>query len=251
MKETSIIILLCLFAISTYSNGEVYCTDPVLLTELNSTSGNAVYPHLARDGVTLYFGHRDESGTRQLYTATRDLETGVFSNITQISELASGDSLYTPWVSDDGLRLYYGEHYEAIRLYQAERNTISDPWEKKIYFSNVHQYGHNDAVPSLTSDELTMYFASARDGADDMYIWKAIRQAVNEQFVSPVKVNELVRGYRVSCPCILPDGLTIYYAEYSDNGYSDLFRATRSSLDELFSNIEPLSVNLPNQHDAF
>ncbi len=245
------IFLLWFFVFCVSVHAEVQCTEPVLLTELNSTY-NAEYPHLARDGVTLYFGRKDENGLRRLYTATRDLDTGVFSNITPVEGLAAGANLYTPWISDDGLRLYYGIYSEAIRLYQAERDTISDPWTPMLYFGGIHQNGRNDAFPSLTSDELTMYYGSARtkSSSNDLRIWKTTRQSVHEQFSNPVQVEELDAGYVTSSPCILPDGLTIYFAEITNNQH-DLYRATRDFPDEPFSNIEPLSVNTQTGREGF
>jgi len=245
-------VTICALLLSTSVSWAAYTwSEPVLLTELNDSSGNAAYPHFSRDGSTLYFGRKDAGGTRQLYTATKDSVTGDFSNISQISELATGDHSYSPWVSDDNLRLYYGKYRsditlpDEIQLYQAARENTTDPWSNAILFSDIQVSGYDNLYPSLTSDELTMFYISDRGNAsNDTRIWMATRTSINGQFSNATLVSELNSGHMVLGPCILPDGLTIYYAEKTNNQY-DILRATRSSISDPFSNIESISLNTP------
>lgn len=248
--KRSLIISCAFVLLATICYGGVTWSDPVLLTELNDsvTGQNAIYPHLSSDGSALYFGRRDVSGDRKLYTATRDGASGVFSNITEIDELYNGGNLHSPSVSADGLRLYYSRYagsYTRIEMCVATRIGLGDEWNHLMTFSDIHTAGTVDMDPSLTPDELTMFYISDRGNANnDTRIWMATRSSINDQFSSPVKVTELDNGRNKLSPCLLPDGLTIYYAEKSNDQY-DIFRATRDSFYDSFSNIESISLNTP------
>ena len=242
------ISLCALCVLSSITLGVVW-SDPVLLTELNDpANGAAFYPHLSRDRSTLFFARDDSSNLKRLYTATRNPVTGTFSDITEISELSEDKNNYTPWVSDDGLRLYFGRYLggsTGLRLNQASRSSVSDPWGDPLLFTDIHIDGKLDGYPTLTSDELTMYYVSDRaNAADDTRIWMATRSSITEQFSNLTLVSELDFGNKILGPCVLPDGLTIYYAEKTNNQY-DLYRATRNTTADPFSNIEGLSVNTP------
>jgi hypothetical protein len=248
MKHST--LLWSIFALSVVTSAAFAGTwsDPVLLTELNGSTASewAYAPCLSGDGLTLYFGRRDlSSGYRRLYTASRDSIGSTFSNITMIDELASGNDIASPCVSSDGLRFYYGRYSGAYTLYQATRSDTSQSWQETLTFNSIHISGKDDLGPTLMADELTMFYISDRDNSnDDTRIWMATRSSTDEQFSNPIKITELDRGKKILNPCILPDGLTIYYAEKSNDQY-DIFRATRNSINDPFSNIESIFLNTP------
>ncbi len=244
------LIVLCAFAALTpVCFGTITWSDPVLLPELNNRqTGEVAYqPCISRDGSTMYFGRND--GSRRLYTAAWDSQAGTFTDVTELSGLYSGYNLYSPWVSNDELRLYYGRYVsgDGIKIFQTERTSTSESWTSyTMQFLNIHQDGYVDAYPSLSNDELTMYYASARNGAnaDDTRIWMSKRSSVDDQFSNPVELTELDNGHVLKGVCILNDGLVIYYAEKTNEQY-DLYRASRNSLSDPFANIEAVSVNTP------
>ena len=214
-------------------------SEPVFLDEL----GAATSPCLSSDGLTIYF-RRTISGNKRLLEAYRDTVDGVFTSERVLTEL-SGDKLYNPWISQDGLRLYYSRDDgwpKYLRIVMAERESIDDLWSEAMVFSSIHINDTRDKEPTLTEDELTMFYMSDRSGV--WAIWKATRSSIDEQFSNPKLVSELSIQGIPGTPNILPDGLTMYFQIIppgQDN--PDLYKATRPSTDEPFGNIERLGVS--------
>ncbi len=226
----------------------VIWSQPALLEELNDPvlGHNAVCPNLSSDGLTMYFARRGTNGIMRLWEAYRDTPTGSFTSERPISELYEGRAMYAPWVSSDGLRLYYSQYetlWNSTLIHMAQRSSLQDPWQDVIMFTGIHNDGIYDHSPSLTPDELTLYYAH---GSTTAYrLWIAVRSSVNDQFSNPIAISELNAGSsNTSYPFIMPDGLTIYFNSLRDGNPShDLYVATRSSLSDPFGNIERLNIS--------
>lgn len=219
--------------------------DPVPMVALNTDYHNKA-PFLSFDGRTLYFSRQDGPGWHytRIYQATRPEPFGSFTSAEEITALNySGGHVDYPWVSPDNLRMYYyrTEPGSIGRLKITERASINDPWEPGINISELNILG-DLANPSLTSDELTIVFTSrdipsGRGGYD---IWMATRPDENAHFTNVINLTEINSSMLDAHPSISPDGLTLYF-DSDRNGTSQLFKATRESLDAPFDNIEHLS----------
>ena len=86
--------------------------------------------------------------------------------------------------------------------------------------------GSEEANPSLSPDELTMYFSSNRIGGQQRAIWMTTRASRSADFGAPTLVAELDSAADDRDPEISDDGLTIYWAS-TRAGMEDLFYATR------------------------
>jgi Tol biopolymer transport system component len=86
----------------------------------------------------------------------------------------------------------------------------------------------SDEAPSLTADELAIYFASRRaDGAGQYDLWVATRTDTGSAFGAPENLTELnTDGYDAS-PGISADGSTSYFGRGTP-GAADLFVARRT-----------------------
>ena len=251
MKSFLYLVLLCLTAPAL----AVIWSEPVLLVELNDpTTGNkANDPYLSNDGLTIYFCRNGNDGNSRILKATRSSLSDPFSSVVEISELYVGKRLYSPWVSADGLRMYYARHEgESTKtiLRMAQRNTVNDPWQDVMAFTAIHQNLQYNAYESLMPDELTVYYSTPSPSAYN--IWKATRSSIGDQFTNPVAVSELNDGTVSYTPHIMPDGLAIFYASIRD-GYTtaDLYMATRASLSDPFGNIERLNINSNLEMDSY
>lgn len=236
-------------------------SEPVLLEQLNNaqTGKNAYTPHLSSDGLTLYFSRKNSSNTTQLVEAYRTTTDGTFGSERILSEFPDNKHVTAPWVSQDGLRLYYTRYTGSTwnyMIHMAFRDSVDDHWTRVssqisgLEMWDIHYQDKNDATPTLTSDELTMFYRSARSGT--YAIWMATRSSIvdtNDNFVeftNPVMIPELSDIGQTAEPCILPDGLTIYFTAIKDGAsVYDIYRATRDSLDQTFTNIE--KVLIPGQ----
>lgn len=122
---------------------------------------------------------------------------------------------------------------------QAERDaaadTLSDgapcqlgPFGSPVLLSSIAT-GSEESNPSLSPDELTMYFSSNRNGSQQRAIWMTTRAARTADFGAPTLVAELDSSQDDRDPEITDDGLTIYWAS-KRLGNEDLFFATRAAI---------------------
>ena len=93
----------------------------------------------------------------------------------------------------------------------------------------------SDDDPSLTEDELELYFNSAR-GTGNPDIWVATRATPTSAWNIPLRVIQLSSAANETTPEVSPDGLTIYFA--SDRiggsvGY-DIWKSTRPNRSSLW-----------------
>ncbi len=218
--------------------------DPVPLDEVN-TDVHDKAPFLSYDGLTLYFS-RDNvpGGFARIYQATRASVFEPFSSGREIVTLTEvGAHVAHPWVSPDELRLYYysaGGSRRRLRI--AERPSRGAAWMPAGFVSELNALG-DVANPSLTADELVIVFDALdfEGGLGDRDLWMASRPAVGQPFTDVTNLTLLNTAGPDGHAALSPDGLTLYYAS-SPTGVSQIFRATRSSRDELFGPPEHLSV---------
>jgi Tol biopolymer transport system component len=84
----------------------------------------------------------------------------------------------------------------------------------------------HDYRPSLTPDQLTLLFASDRDGTFDLF--QATRGSVDEPFGNVTKLDALSSPSDDVDP-MTADGLTLYFSSTRNNTHSQLFRSIRST----------------------
>ena len=220
-------------------------TEPVPVVEINTDYHDRA-PFLSFDGLTLYFSRQDGPGWHytRLYQATRTDPLAPFTSVKQISTLnySRGHVDYA-WVSPDNLRMYYyrTEPGSIRRIKFTKRSTIDEQWKPGFNISALYDLG-DVSNPSLTQDELTIVF-TGRDisgGQGGYDLWMATRQNKNLPFTNIINLAEINSTELDAHPSISPDGLTLYF-DSDRNGTSQLFKATRESLDAPFDNIEHLS----------
>lgn len=101
----------------------------------------------------------------------------------------------------------------------------------------------DDWSPSLSPDQLTIYFKSWRPGGLGLGdIWVATRADLSSAFEQPVNLSEVNSPCDDSAPAIAADGRTLFFASGRDpsGGTScstndDIWVATRKDLDAAFS----------------
>ena len=166
-RQVSIAIVL--FVIVTSTTVIAGFSNPVLLTELNNsvTGRNAYGPSLSSDGMTMYFARKNTSGIGQLVEAYRDDLLGSFTSERILTEFDSGTKTFNPYISADNLRLYYVRWDGTPTGYvtrMAHRDSVNDSWTPGhsltpgTVFYDIHTNGLHDIGPSLTADELNMFY---------------------------------------------------------------------------------------------
>ena len=196
-------------------------STPELVSELNASGSElAAFPCLSRDGLTMYFGRREPGGGYwRIVEAYRATPQGVFTSEDVLGELVStGYDLKNPWISSDGLRLYYDEFEAAgtAKTKMAQRASTGDTWTVAKVFDELHVSGADVTRPSLTEDELVITFGSTRpggSGASDL--WLASRTSIGAAFGNIRPLYEINSTNADSWPCIMPDGLTLYFCSFN------------------------------------
>lgn len=106
----------------------------------------------------------------------------------------------------------------------------------------------SDAVddnPTLTEDQLEIFFTSRRSGgAGSTDIWHARRASVADPFGAPEPLTELNTAEFESSPAVAPDGLTLWFGSAREGslGETDIWKSVRSTRDSAWS--EPEHVPL-------
>lgn len=240
-KNTFSILLCAILFVG--SSASAQWTEPVPVSEINTENLREWTPYLSFDGMCLYFAQgRGTSGRHlRLYQACREEPSGPFISVMEV--LRAGDDVYHPWVSPDGMRLYYiVEEGTDFVLRLSQRASMHDPWPTGAQIPEINSLGKIESV-SLTADELIVVFggrniAGGQGGRD---IWMASRPDTSLPFGNVVNLSELNTSSNDHSASLSPDGLWVFFAS-DRNGLSQIFVAARPSLDAPFGPPELLSV---------
>jgi predicted outer membrane repeat protein len=212
-------------------------SEPVPLAEVNLDDAEEWAPVLSADSLTLYFGRVNgpESDLGRIFQATRPAPTpdSPFASIIKLPGTlnhAPGHVL-CPWVSPDGLRLYYNyQTGSTFRLMVSERAADSPRWMTGTVISELNQLSNRLITCRLTSDELTIFFGGPdQRGAGAEYdIWMATRPDRHAPFGAPVNMEGLNSPANDLHASPSADGLSLYFASKRSGPYQ-LFRSTRES----------------------
>jgi len=222
-------------------------TTPVPLTEVNS-SAEEWSPFLSYDSQTLYFARvrSDDFYEGRIFQATRDPSSGSFTNVQEVPGPlnSSVGHVFCEWVSPDNLRMYYENQVGSVfTLMMTERASAYDPWPQGTPISELNAWGSRLTMPRLTPDELSVVF-NAQDipggyGGYDM--WMSVRDGPDSAFGDIKNLAELNTTANEGVGTLTPDGLRICFAS-DRNGKTQIFQATRKTLDSPFGSPVHLSV---------
>lgn len=179
-------------------------------------------PALTGDELEIYFDSDRPGGMGQsdIWRATRPTRTSAWDPPALVTELnTSGDEL-SPGVSRDGLTIIIASNTGAgtgIDLLQATRPDRNSPWSPPVRMADLSGMGE-DTNAQLSTDELTVWFASRRGGANARQLWMATRASTAVAFDPPVAVADLNVSTNVYTgdPCPTADDSQLYFV--SDRG---------------------------------
>lgn len=177
---------------------------PRIIHDPGDAGAEETAPWLTSDGLTMYYV-RD----RTIHVASRMTVEDVFGSGTAIPNIAGELGENWPRLSRNGCRLYF------------TASTARD--EGDIYVATVTESGfidpkpmvslnsdHTEGAPTLSEDELVIYFATARATGSNYRIWVASRSSVTEEFGPPTEVRELDFETNEFPNYLSSDGCTLY-----------------------------------------
>jgi hypothetical protein len=205
-------------------------------------------PVLAAADTALFFVFANSSGAEQIFLASRPNSSSTqFSAANPVRELASNASDGTPFVSASGLRIYFyssraGSNAGSRDLWVAERPTPTEAFRAPTPLLELNS-ASGEFLPRLSADELSIVFISQRpEGRGATDIWQARRSSASAPFGAPTNLAELNTNVEETGAWLSSDGLTIYFSSNRPGGTGrlDIWRATRSSVDQPFGPAEDM-----------
>jgi hypothetical protein len=199
---------------------------------INSPSEDAT-ACISADGLSLYFQSNRPGGYGRLdlYITTRASLSSAWGPPVNLGpKLNTGQNEAWPWITSDGLTLYFhaynrADGYGRADIYAARRATKDASWDQAVNLGppiNTAMYNESGACPSpderllFFSDDNTAPFRAGGHGGGD--VWMTRRATVSDPWQEPVNLGPKVNGLSFDFgPRISPDGCALYFGTVSNN----------------------------------
>jgi hypothetical protein len=238
----------CLLVFANVGRADFGFGEPVHMgSVINTASGDAV-DCFSPDGLEMYIDS-DSSGGHGDWDiwisrrATTDDEWGLPENLGPKINSPQEDSLAS--ISADGLSLYFTSGRDGTLggndIWVTTRESLDSPWAEAVNLGPAVNGEDNEGAPWISTDGLTLYFNSVRDGGlgrDD--IWVTTRATHNDPWTASVNLGPPVNGPESeSFPALSADGLLLFFNDQSAGpfraggyGGADLWVSMRKTADD-------------------
>jgi hypothetical protein len=239
----------------------------LLATPISTPVGRERGPSLSIDGLTLYFSSdvlrpvSGGAGDQDLWVTTRATADSEWAAPTNLAVINTAGNEVFPAISADGLSLFFTDWFLGFGvprdgssgngdLWVSTRVNSQSTWQPAINLGPVVNTSFAEAAPTISSDGLTLIFASDRpgnvpgsgSGRNALDFWMTTRtNAADPTVWAPpvhlgVEVNSL---YADESPKLSADGLALFFTSNRPSpgrpaGTYDLWMARRSSTSEPF-----------------
>jgi hypothetical protein len=166
---------------------------------------------LAPNGLSAIVSSRS-GASYDLYSTTRASASDAFGPLTAIVNTNNVNTALderAPWLSVDGLRLYFYRRStgdESSELFRAVRSSLAGAFDTPVALASLNT-GGSEEDPFLLPDEQTLLFASERATSTDIY--KAT--LASGSFTNPIALSINTANMGDMRPVPTRDGLTIYF----------------------------------------
>lgn len=202
------------------------------LAELNGEADEGT-PHLSQDGLWLSF-HSDRTGSlgaRDLMAATRASVDEPFSSPGWLG-INSTAVDQNPAISTDQRRLLFAstrsEGAGASDLWLAERSDTSEAFSVATNLVALNT-SYTEDGPSLSTDELTLYFNSNRPESLLNDIWVSTRSDRSVPFDTPVRLGVVSTPFEEIDAFLTADGRELFFASNASGSWK-IWRSIRDCL---------------------
>ncbi len=199
---------------------------PVNLGSTVNSSNFEEWPAISADGLLLFFYSgpgSNSSGPHDIWVTRRATVSDPWGQALNMGlGINSSASDGVPWISADGLELYFSSWrtggYGAGDIYVTRRSTKNDPWGEPVNFGPVVNSAYNEVSASLSPDGRVLLFSDLLDGTPrpgghggaDM--WMTRRASISAPWEAPVNLGSQVNGSAHEIiPRISIDGSTLYF----------------------------------------
>jgi len=186
-------------------------------------------PTITGDGLELIYAEYSESSV--LRTTTRASRNDAW-RAPSTTEGLSADNFYCPWISKDGLRIYFADDSsgDGVLLMAARQSRDAPFGPVQPLFAAASR---SDDCPSLSKDERLIVFESwLPDGATRTDLWTATRPSRSQPFDAPSLVDGVNSSNYEYDPGLSSNGSVLYFAsDRASRGDVDIYVATRDCID--------------------
>jgi Tol biopolymer transport system component len=237
-------VIVCLLLAGQVAKADFVFGEPTSLGLLVNSQSGDYDCHIASDGLSLIFTSQRSPGggwSTNLWMTSRATEHDDWGPAQSLGDVINSEKIQkSPWLSADGLELYYAQGIERQEnIVVSRRNTPSEPWGIPENLGAMINSPATDSGPSLTADGLELYFDSSRSGRQELYV--STRATVYEPWGQAMNLGPTVNStygdglWGDGGPSISPDGLTLLFnsarppgATYEQNLWMTR-RSTRAS----------------------
>ncbi|MHC4556149.1 MAG: LamG-like jellyroll fold domain-containing protein [Planctomycetota bacterium] len=228
--------------------------EPINLGPPVNTSRSDGTPCISPDDLSLYFtsNRAGGSGGHDLWVVTRPSKDDAWSSPTNLGSRVNSSTLdYFPCISADGLSLYFysarsGGHGGGD-IWVTTRPSASAPWNNATNMGTAINSFREDVSPNLSSDGLTLIFASDRPGGHGNYdLYISTRPSTNSAWPTAENLGPPINGPDLDvAPSLSSDGLVFFFHSIRPGGYGtyDLYFSRRKSLNDEWS--APVNIGSP------
>ena len=197
---------------------------PTTLPELGG--GDQGNPSTTGDELELYFDS-NRAGDYSVWTAQRSSPACAFGPPTQLAVLDVGASATAPFVSPDGLRLYYMLGLPEGTLMWTSRASRTDAFVAGTPITGI--VGTMHGTPALSADQLSIYYDSGVNPTRDLST--ASRATIADPFAAATQLSVDTADDEADAS-ITADGLELHFASNRPGGPggSDLYVAKRACM---------------------
>jgi hypothetical protein len=143
-------------------------------------------PCISADGLSLYFMSNRPGGTSNptnsdIFVATRPTKDAPWGEPEILGpNVNSNEYEYTPWISPDGLSLFFSRGYSHAHIWVCRRESTTDPWGPAEFFMPVNSgtgvfagAGLSEFNLSFAQGDSTLYFSRGTGVATkDFDLWQ-------------------------------------------------------------------------------
>jgi len=236
---------------------------PVEIPNVNCSVADA-FPTVSANGLELIFVSDWPNGDLEgdLWVTTRatvddDWDVPVKLGPTVNS---SADESCPSLLADD-LSLFFSSFMGTPRpgghgqgdIWVTTRATASDPWGQPENIGPSVNTWNGEVSPFIWNDGRTLFFSSNRaGGAGGWDLWMTTRETADEDWVTPVPLENVNSNDHETAPAMSPDGLILLFQRGGVQSTVVLWMATRKKIDEPFGlPVQvPVPINYPGYHDC-
>ena len=187
----------------------------------------------------VFSSNRAGTTANDLYATSRNTANDNFGSITPLGSLNSGKEDVDPWISVDGLTIYFASNRNGnFDIFEATRSSSTAAFNAPttLPFDTLEQ----ETQPFVTNDGKDMYFSAIRAVTGPTFDIYHSTFASNV-WTTPTILSGVSSSDDDDEPVVTNDKLTMYFASSRNNKQMDIFVATRSSTAGSFGNVKAVN----------